>query len=496
MSEDYIIDPRTNEFVKKTSSIGKKINSDDYILNPLTNRFVSKTGVTGKTLAVPKYDYILNPQTNRMVKTTGSVGKQLMQTRLQEPAPEPNSLQNIPEHRPRVKRPQPSHLSEEVLRFIDEMTAIVEKYGHDITLPNVTETWNSVVVDTEKYDYDISDFGRLRNCKTNKILKQYSDQNGYSCCSLWKNGKKKNMFIHRLVALMFLSNSDNKPCVNHINLKRHVNLLANLEWCTYPENNKHSFTNPKRRTLCKPIVVYKKDCVTPIRSYDDMHDAANDLDIPVHNISQVLRGGTKSGITGKQNLHFKYAVPKLVPTDEELTEFEDMNELSLPNHKICSDGRVYSKTRKIISPVTIRKGYSYVNCEGKTRAVHRLVAMKFIPNPDNKPCVNHINGDKSDNRLANLEWATHAENSQHAVDTGLLKGCIPIKQFNLDGTFVDEYKSVADACRVLKWDDNHQSSITKCCKLKRKQAYGSIWRYATDTTPVIPVKRRPMKKRK
>lgn len=84
-------------------------------------------------------------------------------------------------------------------------------------------------------------------------------------------------------------------------------------------------------------------------------------------------------------------------------------------YAISADGRVWSFRRKIIlRPEEVYNGYLRValcvNKEIKHFRIHRLVAEAFIPNPDNKPQVNHINGNRKDNRVENLEWATAQEN--------------------------------------------------------------------------------------
>jgi hypothetical protein len=89
-------------------------------------------------------------------------------------------------------------------------------------------------------------------------------------------------------------------------------------------------------------------------------------------------------------------------------------------YAVTDDGRVWSyKTSQWLKPATTSRGYPCVRLHGKTHSVHRLVAAAFCNNADNKDCVNHINGDKSDNRAENLEWVTHSENHKHAFDTGL-----------------------------------------------------------------------------
>jgi hypothetical protein len=98
-----------------------------------------------------------------------------------------------------------------------------------------------------------------------------------------------------------------------------------------------------------------------------------------------------------------------------------------PNYSITKDGKVFShKYNKFLAERNNKnRAYNsvllYHNNIKNNVLVHRLVAMTFLDNPLNKRCVNHINGNKTDNRIENLEWVTHSENSKHAFNTGLNK---------------------------------------------------------------------------
>lgn len=83
-------------------------------------------------------------------------------------------------------------------------------------------------------------------------------------------------------------------------------------------------------------------------------------------------------------------------------------------------GRKY-KMRETTPCLNKARGYMYVRTSNKNLQVHRLVASAFVPNPDNKPYVNHKDGDKTNNHYKNLEWVTAKENAQHAIKSGLTK---------------------------------------------------------------------------
>ena len=159
-----------------------------------------------------------------------------------------------------------------------------------------------------------------------------------------------------------------------------------------------------------------------------------------------------------------------------------------PNYMVSNMGRVKSlgndKTRKekILKSCKCRGGYVMVNLykDGKKKylTIHRLVASAFLNNPDNLPQINHIDEDKTNNRVENLEYCTAEYNSNYGTHNERIAKSlsIPILQFSFDGEFIKKWDNTMDVQREL---GIYQSNISSCLKGKRKTAGGYIWKYAS-----------------
>ena len=84
-------------------------------------------------------------------------------------------------------------------------------------------------------------------------------------------------------------------------------------------------------------------------------------------------------------------------------------------------GNIYNRHGGLMASAVDHCGYRHTILNGKNRNIHRVIAETFIPNPNNLPCVNHKDGNKQNNRVDNLEWCTHSENTLHSFRTGLQK---------------------------------------------------------------------------
>ena len=152
-------------------------------------------------------------------------------------------------------------------------------------------------------------------------------------------------------------------------------------------------------------------------------------------------------------------------------------------YQVSDQGRVkslkFDKERILKTGITT-DGYLIVglckNGEHKWYSVHRLVALAFIPNPDNLPQVNHKDEDKDNNSVQNLEWCDQKYNCNYGTrnQRQAEKLSKPVLQFTKDGEFVKEWKSTKDVQMNLGY---FHSNISNCCTGKRKSAYNFIWKY-------------------
>lgn len=163
------------------------------------------------------------------------------------------------------------------------------------------------------------------------------------------------------------------------------------------------------------------------------------------------------------------------------------------NYYIVNNGIRKFHSETTLSLCIDKTGYVVVNLNknGKRKVgkVHRLVAEAFIPNVTNKPQVNHIDGDKTNNNVDNLEWCTNRENQIHAVRTGLthhtekqrksfdkirIDNSKKVIQMDLEGNEIKLWNSMEEAAKYI---GICRSGISECCSGKHKTAGGFKWKY-------------------
>ena len=269
-------------------------------------------------------------------------------------------------------------------------------------------------------NYSVSNTGEIKNNKTDRILKYYI-RNGYKSITLCKNNTKKTYNIHNIVANHFLEKpAYDKYVINHINEDKLNNNINNLEFTTYRDNTIHSMTSNRSKN-------------------NNTFDLSNFIDIPNYS---------------------KYMISK--------------------------KGEIYSKNIERLSCITkLPCGYHKIKLLGdnniyKDLYIHVLVAisfMNYIPN-GTQYVVNHIDGNKGNNNIDNLEIITPKQNMAHSIminNDKIFRRAV--YYINNDGTII-EFNSAKEASINTKIDN---SSILKSCKSEILKAGNIKWYFKSNS---------------
>lgn len=269
-----------------------------------------------------------------------------------------------------------------------------------------TEEWRAIA---EAPGYDISSFGKLRSWRGVKLAtcKPQLDSQGYLkiVMQLGCKGSVKHSAVHRLVAMAFCPKQhEGQTVVNHKDGNKLNNHFSNLEWVTHSENMKHAHseglwqkTEGHGQRWSRP----------PVASYALIR-------------SGVVSDGWHPAVVNalRQGLGWADQTPGVLPNELWRTIYDRWS-LATPL-EVSSFGRVrraYEQT--LINQSVSTHGYPVVRLyiggsKVTSQKTHMLVLEAFLgPRPSSRHVVNHKDGNKQNNRLSNLEWATYAENSKH-----------------------------------------------------------------------------------
>lgn len=313
---------------------------------------------------------------------------------------------------------------------------------------------NEEIIFRENY-YEISNFGNCRVISTNRILSNKPKQNGdYIMWGFTINtGQRRNLACHRLVATYFLKeefenkqqqNPNEKLQVNHKDRYRYNNDVNNLEWVTQSENIKHSWdTNKNRKIGGRSRIIIKTDKSGKIlQTYETLKECAKQNKISKDSLRRLL----KNNKLYKDEFYFK----DNIQSDLENEIWKDYKDKYLVSNK----GRVKTKDGQL-AKLSDNKGYKYAKINGKSFPVHRLVATYFLQkefeikqqeNLGVKLMIDHIDGDKSNNDVSNLEWVTQSENVNRALENNPRTDIHKRTHYklDLDGTIIEEITGISE----------------------------------------------------
>lgn len=291
--------------------------------------------------------------------------------------------------------------------------------------------------------YLASSLGNIKHKETNELRSLKANNGGYITININnKDNIRKTVKVHRLIADTFLNNIENKDTVNHINHNKTDNRVKNLEWATTKEQNNHKTHNQINSNNSKKILQYDLDG-NFIQEYNSIKEIGRIFNKNPGDISKICNNVKGKKTFGGYIWKFK---------EEDILENEIWKTINIDDNifTVSNFGRVKSKNNIISYGSTSSNGYMRVTSQkdkvSKRMYIHRLVAATFIENKlDNKDqVVNHMDCNKQNNNVDNLEWITYQENSKHSFDLKQADGCRKDKE-NIGCTRFDNKGQIGSA---------------------------------------------------
>jgi len=357
----------------------------------------------------------------------------------------------------------------------------LDQSGLNITPQNLEARvrWQEYIKNS---NYLVSDDGRVYSKYLNKYLSPHMN-NGYYSIILRVNKFRHHERIHRLVATHFVSNSDPTTLntVNHKDCNKTNNNYWNLEWVTPKGNSNYTTTREFYKPGNMKIVHQVNSDGEIINTFGSVREGSKYTGISE---SMISRNCYSSSSTRVNHYGIKYTWRfAITPTSQDIPA--DARPIKdFENYYVTKDGQIYSlwkggyltQSKKLdgymevcLSSLTIQKHY----------LVHRLVASAYLPSDETRPFVNHIDADRSNNCLNNLEYVTSHENLKHSYATGnnakfkkSVKMIDPIKKVVLR-----TFESIAEASKAT---NINSMSISYCCNKQRRSGGGYLWQFEDE----------------
>ena len=371
------------------------------------------------------------------------------------------------------------------------------------------EIWKTIPISK---NYEASTRGLIRRIKTGHILKSHNNGTGYLRVDIKGTfGENITRFVHQLVAITFIPNPDNEPTVNHINHKRSNNNVNNLEWASYKKQTED--TRKRKLTIEEDPSssewgkrnIWKCDQFTGerIEMFKNIREAACAVESSFQGMSQIFNvaesheisnsvPGSREGRLVAAGFKWEYDELRTFKK-EEWCYIDPLHTKGVEGYEISTLGRSCDPKGIVRSPIS-GGNYPVMTIKGVSFRAHRLVALTFLQIVDGKDFVNHIDGNKCNPIVDNLEFCSLSENAQHAHDNGLIiRETKKVWQYDLKGNFIKEFNSAKEAKDEL--GSGSGSNIRRAI-VKESVSGGFLWRRPSYDKSKVVVKRRKIRKTK